>query len=615
MKTHRMLFFVLACQLHAGEPYGVCAHVGGHEWASRDKTFALMKESGLGYVRSDFAWKHIQKDAQSWDYTRFDDLLRSATHANIKVLPILDYSVPFADPAYQHLDLWLSYVSNTVVRYKHVIRTWEVWNEQNLGGFWRNPNPADYLKLLKPTYALIKQIDPALTVAVGGFAGVPHAFIEGVYQAGGKDCFDIMNIHPYSQPMPPEDELEARITELRRVMKRYGDEKKPIWITEIGWPTQRHQFSVPGMLKAGTESILNEKPIRKVWLVDDPSLPRFAVFPKAWAESEFGNVVDCVTLDDVVARLESTSPEVLILPMNESFPAHESLYNYARNGGVIIALNGIPFYYGLTKGPTGVWQQDKTCNSAKWRERFRVNEEAFWHTRPYKIPPKVDVRGFGKKLNCERYFKPSPKMKAGDRFIPLLQGQQGDYTAVGVAVVDYNSDMKGGLLVSGIRECGLKGNTEEEQALFTVRALMALYSMGIEQVFTYEFHSPEGEELDQESHFGMVHKNYQPKPLYSALHAFAKMRPHTAAQTVGEWHRDGACFSQWKAGNVPAGSVWAYPQSGRYRCTFDADSVRLYDFSGKALQYDVAQRVVVLELSGYPIYFQGASLKACERQP
>ncbi len=615
MKKYMVLFFVVTCQALAVEPYGVCAHVGGHEWANRDQTFRVMNEAGLGYVRADFAWKLIQKDAQTWDYTRFDAVLASATRATIKVLPILDYSVSFADPAYQHLDLWLAYVSNTVVRYKHVIRTWEVWNEQNLGGFWRNPNPADYLKLLKPTYALIKRIDPSLTVAVGGFAGVPHEFIDGVYKAGGKNYFDIMNVHPYSQPMPPEEELAARISGLREVMKRYGDERKPIWVTEIGWPTQRKQFSVPGMLKAGAALLLNEKPIRKVWLVDDPSLPRFAVFPKAWAEAEFGTIVDAVTLDEVAAQLETAAPDVLILPLNESFPAHESLYTYARDGGIIVALNGIPFYYGLTKGANGVWQQDKACNSARWRARFRVYEEAFWHKRPYTIPPKVDVRGFSKKLNCERYFKPSPHMQQGDRFIPLMQGQQGDYTAVGVAAIDYNSDMKGGLLVSGIRECGLKGNTEEEQALLTIRALMALYSMGVEQVFTYELHSPEGEELDQESHFGMVHKNYQPKPLYAALQTFSKMRPYTAKQRVGEWQRDGVCFSHWTVGAVSAGAVWAYPQSGRYRCTFDTDVVRVYDFAGKPLQHAVTQRSLVLELSGEPIYFQGGHLQTWERLP
>ncbi len=56
---------------------------------------------------------------------------------------------------------------------------------------------------------------------------MPLAFIEEVYRLGGKDSFDVMNVHPYSRPRPPEDDLEREITELRTLMARYGDALVP----------------------------------------------------------------------------------------------------------------------------------------------------------------------------------------------------------------------------------------------------------------------------------------------------------------------------------------------------------------------------------------------------
>jgi len=43
----------------SANPYGICAHVGGHEWATRDKAFVLMKEAGISYVLADFSWAGI----------------------------------------------------------------------------------------------------------------------------------------------------------------------------------------------------------------------------------------------------------------------------------------------------------------------------------------------------------------------------------------------------------------------------------------------------------------------------------------------------------------------------------------------------------------------------
>lgn len=224
-------------------PYGVCAHLArGDEHGTARQELRLMREAGIGWARADFSWTSVQRKAGGpWHFEHLDETLQWAEEEGVRILPILDYDTPWATPAYKHLDLWLEFVQRVVSRYKDRIRVWEVWNEPNLKNFWRDePNAANYVTLLAATYKKIKQIDPQLIVLCGGTAGIPWDYLEGIYKAGGRESFDVMNIHPYRYPRSPEEApLVEDLRRLRRMMTEYGDANKPIWITEVGWPTHQ----------------------------------------------------------------------------------------------------------------------------------------------------------------------------------------------------------------------------------------------------------------------------------------------------------------------------------------------------------------------------------------
>ena len=116
--------------------------------------------------------------SRGWNYSHLDRVIELAKKEKINVLPILDYDVPWATPAWKHLDLWSGYVRNLVNRYP-LLRYWEVWNEQNSPSFWHDASSGEnYAKLLERTYREIKAINPEITVLYGGTAGVPLPFIE-----------------------------------------------------------------------------------------------------------------------------------------------------------------------------------------------------------------------------------------------------------------------------------------------------------------------------------------------------------------------------------------------------------------------------------------------------
>jgi endonuclease/exonuclease/phosphatase family metal-dependent hydrolase len=239
---------------HAGQPqekplspYAVCAHLSrGDEHQVAQEELKLMHQAGIGWVRADFDWSGVERRPGAWQFDHLDQTVAWAEAAGVRILPILDYDVPWARPAYKNLDKWLEYVRRVVTRYKDRIRYWEVWNEPNLEGFWHDkPNAADYTKLLKATYATIKQIDPELVVLLGGVSGIPWPYLEGIYEAGGKDAFDVMNVHPYRYPSSPEERpLYDDLVRLRQLMEKHGDKGKSIWITEVGWPTHQGRRGV-----------------------------------------------------------------------------------------------------------------------------------------------------------------------------------------------------------------------------------------------------------------------------------------------------------------------------------------------------------------------------------
>ena len=55
--------------------------------------------------------------------------------------------------------------------------------------------------MLKLVYPAIKQANPNAVVLTGGLTDWGE-FPKGIYAGGGRDYFDVMNIHTYGMPLP-----------------------------------------------------------------------------------------------------------------------------------------------------------------------------------------------------------------------------------------------------------------------------------------------------------------------------------------------------------------------------------------------------------------------------
>lgn len=225
---------------------------------------AGLGEIGAGTLRMPVRWLLVEPGRGRWDYARLDAAV-AAVPRDVEILAVLMSTPAWAsgvDPttavgwydAYPPKDVadWAVFVGKTVERYKHRIRHWEVWNEENGVDFYRPaPDVKGYVAMLDAAYRAAKKADPRCVVVLGGLQmnGIIASpwspvkvsnYLEDLYRAGAGRYFDVCNVHPYVLPDEGAARMMALLKDTRAVMARYGDADKPLWLTEVGCGTNEH---------------------------------------------------------------------------------------------------------------------------------------------------------------------------------------------------------------------------------------------------------------------------------------------------------------------------------------------------------------------------------------
>ncbi len=222
---------------------------------------AIIADLGVEWVREDIHWHRIQPNAETWDWAFTDAALSALHRQRLHILAVLGPAVGWAtaDPT-DHPNLisfaapdeaaFVRYAAAVVQRYKHIVKHWQIWNEPDQALFWRPaPNPQRYTRLLLATAQTIRAIDPTATIVLGGINPFDTGFLQAVAAYGGWSAFDVIAIHPYVDPLDPEEgNLIAAADRVRAVAARYG--QKPIWATEVGWASGKSDRDALGLVDA-----------------------------------------------------------------------------------------------------------------------------------------------------------------------------------------------------------------------------------------------------------------------------------------------------------------------------------------------------------------------------
>lgn len=581
-------------------PWGVCAHLNRWEFDRAAEELKLIKQAGINFVRFDLDWNQVEPEPGKWNFERIDRIVELAATEGIMLLPILGGEIPVRHrPQYRHPEAWLAYVRSCVERYRGRIVYWEVMNEVNYRQFWNaDPNPEEYVKMLQLTYEAVKKIDPALTVLHSGLAGVPEPFIERIFQAGGGNYFDVMNIHPYSWEQEPELTLPRRLGRLRALMTRYGLAEKPVWITEIGNSTGG-KLPVKTIIQAAFRLLDRECAQTTLLLFADRERGFYSEtqnFRVAEDLPRFKGIREIRVTE--LAVIDPVKYSVLLMPPTEDVPKSmiPALLNYLKQGGTVIFPAGFPLYFELN-------QSGRTQVGSTHMAAFHMGWNAWWNNQ--RFPRSVEVTEPGEAVpeipgakgyvgDCQRFMN-EDNLRENDRLIPLLYGVKGDFRAPVAALYRFDSDLTGNAVVVTMKT-NLELSSEEMQGKLLVRNALLARGLGAEKVFVYSFRSME-RFPGRGEHFGIVRNNLEPKPAYIAYRTLTGL---LGAEQVQLEMRGDLCFAHWiSPGGERICALWS--RMHPIKVSLDGDFREARSHLGEKLVFDTSGLVV----TDAPIYLIG----------
>jgi hypothetical protein len=232
----------------------------------RDAQFALMARSGVDTVRTVFSWSEIERVPSVYDFQTTDRLVTSAARNRLGLLPVVlnppthakrdpgaEGSPPRDPEQYGRLlrqlvdrygpsgSFWLLHPELP----RRPLREWQIWNEPHLSGYWDAP-PGEwiqqYVSLLSSAHAAVKEEDPGARVVLAALADFSWSHLTRLYEAGARGLFDVAAINLYTSR--PEFVVRG-VGRFRRAMNRRRETRKPIYLTEVGWPASLGRIPRP----------------------------------------------------------------------------------------------------------------------------------------------------------------------------------------------------------------------------------------------------------------------------------------------------------------------------------------------------------------------------------
>ena len=575
------------------EAYGICAHVSRGEIKYAIPSFDRMNEAGMTWARTDYDWHRVQPERGKWVFDHLDALHRLAKEHRVKILPILGYNTKFAPVAWKDLDAWCEFVRRLAERYQNDLPHWEIWNEENLQGFWKDvPDGANYAKLLLATYKTIKAVNPKLTVVYGGTAGVPLKYIEDSLKAGAADGFDAIAIHPYKWTGIPEHMLKD-FDDLKALLAKYGAAHKPIWITEVGWSTALAPKKHEGVFNAAFRHLgLKEKQSPIAVVYDSRYQLGVSSTLRSPNYTGFFSGEHRITLDDI-ASLDPAAYPVLLPCLDESFPSTDylpAIKAYLAKGGTVLLPAGLPFYYDLLRQPDGTITKKQVDDT--FLPQLHMATETWWTKKgvpekeTYQKPgPAFEGQFTIQKLEPTWRFFTAENLKPGDEFVPLVSAGTDTYHSQIAAIYKLRSDGLNGNIIAASFSNFIETVPEEVQARHLPRTYLLAFASGVEKVLWYNLRAAEWDIYEREACFGIVNAKVEPKPAFQTYKTLYALCPNgsTRPELTADKERNRYVVSWTNPDGQRCWAIWNSKQDETVRLAVKGDIARVLDDFGKPL--------------------------------
>ena len=274
---HSIASLMLCASLHAADdltalgPFGIgSCHI--HNRSAQDAAHWVpqMQAIGLRYYRSSCTgWSQVEPEQGKFDWKALDEHMSYLTEHGFIFGGLLNGGVkwntldkPGTLPV-NNLTAWSNYVTEIVKHSKDHIKRWEIWNEPP-NGTGRDQTAADYAKIVISAYNAAKKADPDCLIGIAAKSAHIN-YLEQTIQAGAKDHFDYITLHPYevldgiASNKGTESVFMHIVPTLRKMLTAQNPAKAdvPVIFTELGCDavTKGADTQAHAMVKAYTMGI------------------------------------------------------------------------------------------------------------------------------------------------------------------------------------------------------------------------------------------------------------------------------------------------------------------------------------------------------------------------
>jgi hypothetical protein len=247
-----------------------------------DEVLGYVDDLGVEWVRQQVWWKDIEGAPGDFVWDEMDNVVAAVGRHHRKLMVSIVRSPGWATA---HGDEGMptdpndlgNFLLQMATRYRGQIQAYEIWNEQNYakenGG--NVQDASRYVELLKVAYTQIKAADPLAIVLFGPLTPTGSnsptdaiddiLYLQEAYEYNGGEVrkyFDVLAAHVAGTLNPPDTlwpdnpgpgpgwqdhptHYFRHVENIRKIMEKYNDDGKQIWLTEFGWASIEGITDVP----------------------------------------------------------------------------------------------------------------------------------------------------------------------------------------------------------------------------------------------------------------------------------------------------------------------------------------------------------------------------------
>lgn len=184
-------------------PFGIgSCHINNRSPQDAARWVPQMQAIGIRYYRASCTgWSQVEPEEGKFDWKDLDAHVAYLSEHGLVTGGLLNGGVrwntldkPGTLPV-NNLPAWSRYVTEIVKHSRDRIKRWEIWNEPP-NGTGRDQTAADYAKIVVSAYDAAKAADPTCQIGLAT-KSVHVNYLDQAIQAGAKDHFDYITLHPY----------------------------------------------------------------------------------------------------------------------------------------------------------------------------------------------------------------------------------------------------------------------------------------------------------------------------------------------------------------------------------------------------------------------------------